>query len=148
MRFIPKGAAIALLATLAACSAPEPSAEELINDASDMAASIEQAEENLPAELRNAADTLGEMPCSLPALPDASKAQPMNVEGKVYNTASEPAQVGAFYLAATQARGGTAATNGPAGMAEILIAISETENCRVVAQALMTGGSNVQITPN
>lgn len=138
-------APLALLAILAACGDAEPSAADMINDASDNAAGIKQASADLSDDLRKAAAVEGEMPCGLPGLPDATDAQPMNIDGKTYNTASEPEQVAAFYDAAAQARGGSATKGGPPGMAEIIVTLGDAGTCRVVAQAQMTGGSNVQI---
>lgn len=138
-------AGLALLASLGGCGEAEPSAEDLINDASDATANVERAAANMSDALLTAAGTSGEMPCALPALPDASRAQPMNIPGKTYNTASEPEDVAAFYLASAEARDGSATHSGPPGMAEILLELGDAGNCRVVAQALMSGGSNVQI---
>lgn len=138
--------AAALLAlSLGACGESEPSADDMINDASDMAAGIDQASAELPEELREAAAGTGQMPCNLPALPDASTAQAMNIEGKTFNTASEPDQVAAFYMAAADARGGSATTSGPPGLAEIILTLGDEGTCRIVAQGMMPGGSNVQI---
>lgn len=139
--------AIALLAvSLAACGKSEPSADDLINDASDMAAGIEQASSELTYELRTAAAAEGDMPCGLPSLPDATDAQPMNIEGKTFNTASEPEQVAAFYDAAAEARGGSATTGGPPGMSEVQLSLSDGDACVVIAQTQMSGDTNVQIT--
>lgn len=133
-------------AMLAACAEPEPSAEDLINDASDMAVGIEQASSELTDDMRAAAAAPGDLLCGLPPLPDSSDAQPINVEGDTFNTTSEVSQIAAFYEASAEARGGSANVGGPPGMAELELALGEAGDCRVVAQAQMSGGTNVQIT--
>ncbi len=131
---------------IAGCDGSDPSADGMVNDASDMAAGIEQASAEISAKLREAASQNGDMPCDLPALPDASGAQPMNVEGKTFTTASTPEQVAAFYTAAAETRSGSAKASGPPGFAEIQLTLGDQGECRIVAQAQMAGDTNVQIT--
>jgi len=138
--------ALTLLATLSACGGSEPSADDLANDASDMAAGIEGATEELSAEMQAAAQQTGDMPCALPQMPDASSAQPMAGDGETFTTGQSPEVAAAFYIAAAEARGGSAATAGPPGLAEIQLTLGDAGNCTVFAQAQMSGGTNIQIT--
>ncbi|MGB3471861.1 MAG: hypothetical protein WBA51_13650 [Erythrobacter sp.] len=139
-------ASIALLTTLSACGGAEPSADDMINDATDMAADITAASSRLPQELRLAAGASGDMPCGLPKLPGARVARSINPASSTYNTDSEPAEVAAFYSAAAEARGATATTGGPHGMTVIKLALGEEGDCEVVAQAQMPGDTNVLVS--
>lgn len=138
--------AAGMLAALAACGGDaEPSAENMINDASDMEASTEQSVKELSGDLRNAASQSGDLPCGLPPLPDASAAQAMAGEGGTFTTQKAPEEVAAFYIAAAEARGGTASAAGPPGFSEIQIVLGDASACTAFAQAQMSGGTNVQI---
>lgn len=146
MKHIQRTAAIALLGALAACGGSEPSTDDMLNDASDVAAKVDQASADLSNDLRAAAAASGDMPCELPTLPDAGTAQPMSQPGGTFTTSSTPEQTAAFYLEAAKARGGNAKADGPPGMSFVELALGESGNCKVVAQAQMGGGTNVQIT--
>lgn len=117
----------------------------MINDASDMAVGIEKAAGELSPELTEAAVQAGDMPCGLPALPDAQAGRSVSPTSSTYNTYSAPEQVAAFYSEAAKARGGTVTTAGPPGLAEIQVVLGEEGNCTIVAQAQMSGDTNVQI---
>ncbi|MCK0129267.1 hypothetical protein [Erythrobacter sp. F6033] len=142
-----KPTCIALLATsLAACGGSEPSAANMVNDASDMAAGVESASAELSQEMKAAAAAPGDMPCELPQMPDASSAQPMAGEGETFTTGQTPEVAAAFYIAAAEARGSSAAAAGPRGLAAIQLTLGDAGNCTVFAQAQMSGGTNIQIT--
>lgn len=139
-------APIALLATLAACGGPEPSADGMINDASDAAASAGTTSTELSPELRSAAAQSGKLACGLPSMPDARVKRMVSATSTTYNSDAKPEEVATFYRFAAEAQGSSFESGGPPGMADIAVTMADGKKCRIVAQAQLSGDTNVMVS--
>ncbi|MEL7446528.1 MAG: hypothetical protein AAGK02_12075 [Pseudomonadota bacterium] len=151
IKTVSQGAAVALLTTLAACSAPESSEEaglneDFVNDTEDMQAGIEAAAAELSPELREAASKSGDLACGLPLLPDHRAGRVTdNNKTSTFNTDETPETVMAFYRAAAYGKGGVDKINAVPGLADQTIAFNNAMRCRIVAQAQLSGDTNVTV---
>ncbi len=142
-----KSISLALLISLAACGGDaEPSAEDMVNDAGDAASANQAAYDNASADMREAAKVKGDLACGLPKMPDARAEQPAGTNGRSYNSDANPEQVAGFYGLAAEAQGGSAEVSGPPGMADVTITMTDGQKCRALAQAQLSGDTNVTVS--
>ena len=138
-----------LFVSLSGCGSSDdvPDAKgDFVNDASDAAAATEAAYTNLSSELRDAAQEPGDLACGLPLLPDHRAGRVTDGQkNATFNTNAKPEEVAAFYRLAAETKQGEAQTGGPPGLAEVKVKLPDMRQCTIVAQAQMSGDTNVTV---